>query len=457
GYQRAYVEGGDEGQPAEGDVAERRLPALAEGDGLDVASLEAKGHETSPPARYTEASLVKALEELGVGRPSTYAATIATIQDRGYVWKRGTALVPSFTAFAVVGLLERHFAELVDYAFTARMEDDLDDIAGGEEEMVPWLTRFYFGHDGDVGLKRLVSEHLGDIDARDVSTIPIGHDPEGAAIVARVGKYGPYLQRGEDKANIPEDTVPDELTPVRALELLEAPSGDRVLGDDPDSGLPVIARAGRYGPYVQLGEVDAGSKQKPHTAALLSTMTIDTLVLDEALRLLQLPRVVGSDPADGLEIAAHNGRYGPYLKKGSDSRSLDSEEELFSVTLERALKVFAQPKQRRGQSAAGPLRELGADPISGRPVVLKEGRFGPYVTDGETNASLRKGDTIEGVTSERAAELLQDRRTSAPTKAPGRGRPARAKKAAKKAPARKKKSPAAKKGATPNVMPPPGR
>ncbi len=442
GYQRAYVEGTDDETGTE--EAEQRLPALREGDLLTTESMTPRGHETSPPARYTEASLVRALEELGVGRPSTYAATIGTIQDRGYVWKKGTALVPSFTAFAVVTLLERHFPDLVDYAFTARMEDELDEIANGRAESVPWLSRFYFGSDtpggnGDVGLRRMVTDNIGDIDARQVSTIPLGVDSEGVEVVARVGKYGAYLLRGEDKANIPEDTIPDELTVERALELLAAPSDDRVLGIDPESGLEVFARAGRYGPYVQLGEIVEGSKDKPRTASLFKTMTLATLTLEDALRLLSLPRVVGVDPADGMEITAQNGRFGPYVKKGTDSRSLDSEESLFTIDLEGALRIFAEPK-RRGRQSAPPLRELAADPVSGRMMVVKEGRFGPYVTDGETNASLRRGDSVEELTDERAAELLADRRARGP--APGKA-------ASKKAPAKKaatKKAPAKKAG-----------
>jgi DNA topoisomerase-1 len=445
GYQRAYVEGRDEGTADDDESAERRLPALQEGDRLDLTDCEPRGHETSPPPRYTEASLVKALEEAGVGRPSTYASIIGTVQDRGYVWKKGTALVPSFTAFAVVTLLERHFPELVDYAFTARMEDDLDEIAGGSEEMVPWLTRFYFGHNGDAGLKSLVSEHLDEIDARDVNSIYLGPDPEGTDVVARVGRYGPYLQRGEETARIPEDLAPDELTVERALELLEAPSGDRTLGTDQESGLPVIARAGRFGPYVQLGEAGDGA-ERPRTASLLSTMDLGTVTLDDALRLLSLPRVVGVDPADGQEIAAMNGRYGPYIKKGDDTRSLDSEEQLFTVDLDAALRLFAEPKRRRGQRAStAPLRELGADPASGQPVVVKEGRFGPYVTDGETNASLRKGDTVEAITIERAAELLEDRRAKVAS-TPAKKKATRKKAAPKKQGAKKKKAAARGRG-----------
>ncbi|HVF75343.1 MAG TPA: type I DNA topoisomerase [Acidimicrobiales bacterium] len=412
GYMRAYVEGSDD-PDAELEDREVRLPAMAAGDALGLAGLEAKGHSTQPPARYTEASLVRALEEMGVGRPSTYASIIGTIQDRGYVWKKGTALVPSFTAFAVVGLLERHFPKLVDYAFTADMESELDEIAAGGEEAVPWLTSFYFGNASGVpGLKQLVSDHLGEIDAREVNSIPVNDE-----IMVRVGRYGPYVQRGDERASVPEDLAPDELTAEKAEELLSAPSGDRVLGEDPEAGLPVVAKAGRYGPYVQLGEGDAGSKTKPRTASLFKSMTLDSVTLEDALRLLQLPRVVGVDPTDGKEITAQNGRYGPYIKKGTDSRSIESEEQLLTITLEECQAVFAQPKQRgRGAAAAPPLRELGDDPVSGKPVVLKEGRFGPYVTDGETNASLRKGDSVEELTPERAAELLADRRAAGPPK-----------------------------------------
>jgi DNA topoisomerase-1 len=410
-----------------------RLPPLAVDDALSATELSPKGHTTQPPARFTEASLVKALEELGVGRPSTYASILATIQDRGYVSKRGSALVPSFTAFAVVGLLEEHFGNLVDYSFTASMEDELDDIAGGREEASPWLRRFYFGN-GHVGLKTMVSERLGDIDAREVNSIPIGTDGEGREIVVRVGRYGPYVQRGDERASVPEDLAPDELTPEKADELLSAPSGDRVLGDDPDTGLPVLARAGRYGPYVQLGELDGDSKEKPRTASLLKTMALDTISLEEALRLLTLPRIVGVDPADGEEIAAQNGRYGPYLKKGSDSRSLADEEQMFTVTVEEALALFAQPKRGRGRAAAAPpLREVGPDPTTGAPIVAKDGRYGPYLTDGEVNVSVPKGDTVEGITVERAAELLAEKRAMGPRPKSKKATKKVAKKVAKKA------------------------
>jgi DNA topoisomerase-1 len=440
GFMRAYVEGSDDPNAALEDQ-EVRLPQLAEGTALDVVDLEPKGHTTQPPARYTEASLVKALEEMGVGRPSTYASIIGTIQDRGYVWKKGSALVPSFVAFAVVTLLEQHFADLVDYAFTARMEDDLDEIASGGQESIPWLRRFYFGN-GREGLHDLVHERLGEIDAREVNSIPLaGGDGDG--IVIRVGRYGPYLQRGEETVSIPEDLAPDELTPERAEELLTAPSSDRMLGEDPESALPVYVKAGRFGPYVQLGELEDGA-EKPKTASLFKDMSPETVTLEDALRLLSLPRVLGTHPDDGEEIVALNGRYGPYIKKGSDTRSLDAEEQLFTVDLDAALALLAEPKRRRGQrAAAAPLRELGPDPASGEKVVVKDGRFGPYVTDGTTNASLRKGDTVDDITIERAAELLEERRQKAPVKKAAK----RTKKAAKKKKVTAKKATAAKKTA----------
>lgn len=454
GYLRAYQEGRDEPEGGEKDEQERILPPLQEGGRLTAERLEPKGHETKPPSRYTEASLVAKLEEIGVGRPSTYAATIGTIIDREYVWKRGSALVPSFTAFAVINLLETHFPELVDYAFTARMEDDLDDIAGGQAESIPWLSRFYFGN-GHVGLKDMVSD-LGAIDPRAVSSIPVGEDEEGRAIVARAGKFGAYLARmpapgsvgvdgepaKEDTVSLPDDIVPDELTVERATELLEAPSGDREVGTDPETGLTIFAKAGRFGPYVQLGELEDGGA-KPKTASLFKDMSLDTIDVDESLKLLSLPRVVGVDPADGAEITVQNGRYGPYLKKGSDSRSLSDERQLFTIGLEECLKILAEPKRRRGQgAAAAPLRELGVDPATDLPVVVKDGRFGPYVTDGESNASLRKGDTVEEITIERASELLADRRARGPAK---KKKAAKKKAGAKKAGAKKK---ATKKKAT---------
>ena len=409
GFLKAYVEDVEEG--TDRDDRERRLPPLAESDPLNTLRLAAAEHSTRPPARYTEASLIKELEDRDIGRPSTYATIIGTILDRGYVFKKGTALVPSFVAFAVITLLERHFAHLVDYEFTARMEDALDQIAAGESGRVPWLRRFYFGTDGEEGLKDLVSD-LGEIDARDVSSFPLA----GTDIVIRVGRYGPYLEHDGQRVNIPEGTAPDELTAELAQDLFSRPSGDKILGTDPETGLTVVARAGRYGPYVtEVLADDAQPSVKPRTASLLKAMDLDSVTLDDALRLLTLPRTIGE--IDGEPVTVQNGRYGPYAKKGSDSRSLDSDEQLFTLTLEQAREIFAQPKQRgraARAAAAPPLRELGDDTASGKPIVLREGRFGPYVTDGETNASLRKGDLPEAITLQRAIELLAERRAAAP-------------------------------------------
>jgi DNA topoisomerase I len=447
GFLRAYVESTDD-EDGEQDDAERRLPRVTTGDPLDVDRLDPQGHTTSPPARFTEASLVKRLEELGIGRPSTYASIITTVQDRGYVWKKGSALVPTWLAFAVVNLMEQHFERLVDYGFTASLEDDLDVIAGGQGKGSSWLSRFYFGStegkEGGLarqgGLKAIIGKNLDEIDARAISTIPVGMTDEGRPVVVRVGRYGPYVQVGEDgsedvlKASLPEDLAPDELTVDRAVELASAPSGDRVLGQDPTTGYDVVARAGRYGPYVSL-VLPEGSKDKPPTASLFASMDLETIDLETALKLLTLPRTLG-EAEDGEPVTAQNGRYGPYVSKGKESRSLDSEERLFDVTLEEALALLAQPKQygRRAAAPKPPLKELGPDPVTGKPMVVKEGRFGPYVTDGEgTNASLRKGDTPEGLTDERAAELLAERRARgpAPKKAPAKRAPA------KKAPAKK--------------------
>jgi DNA topoisomerase-1 len=409
GFLKAYVEDADD-PTADRDDRERRLPSLAENDPLDVLRLAPAEHSTRPPARYTEASLVKELEDREIGRPSTYASIIGTILDRGYVFKRGPALVPSFLAFAVVTLLERHFGQLVDYEFTARMEDVLDEIARGEAERVPWLRRFYFGADGDRGLKSLVGD-IGDIDAREVSSFPLA----GTDIVVRVGRYGPYLERDGQRANVPEDIAPDELTAERAEELFSKPNGGRILGPDPSTGHVVVAKDGRFGPYVTEQAADGGpALAKPRSASLLKSMSLDTITLEDALRLLTLPRVLGE--LDGEQVTVQNGRYGPYAKKGSDSRSLDSEAQLFTLTLAEAKELFAQPKTRgrRTGAAAPPLRELGEDPATGKPMVIREGRFGPYVTDGETNASLRKGDEVASITVVRAAELLADRRAAPP-------------------------------------------
>ena len=454
GFRRVYTEGTDE--EADQEEAERRMPSLTAGDPLAIDDLSPSGHTTQPPARYTEASLVRRLEELGVGRPSTYAAIMNTIVDRGYVWKKGAALVPSFTAFSVVTLLEKHFPNLVDYAFTARMEDDLDGIASGDREAIPWLSRFYFGPadnepDDDsahgvakYGLRTAVSDRLGDIDARAVNSIPIGADENGEPVVVRVGRYGPYVQRGEDRASLPDDLPPDELTLDRALSFISAPSDDRTLGDDPETGLAVVVRSGRFGPYVQVGEEAEDGGEKPKRASLLSGMQPETITLDDALKVLSLPRVVGTDPADGTEVVVQNGRYGPYVTKGKENRSLDSEDQLFTITLEQCLELLAQPRRRRGQTAKPPLRDLGLDPATEKPMLVKDGRYGPYVTDGEVNASLGKADSVETLTVERASELLQRRRDRI---AAGGGKPPARRKstAKKKAPAKsgtaKKKSP----------------
>ncbi|WP_457032005.1 type I DNA topoisomerase [Kitasatospora sp. P5_F3] len=468
GFLKAYVEGADDPN-AELDDRERRLPQVTEGDPLAAEQLNPEGHSTKPPARYTEASLVKELEDREIGRPSTYASIIDTIINRKYVFKKGTALVPSFLSFAVVNLLEKHFGRLVDYDFTARMEDDLDRIAAGEAQSVPWLKRFYFGGvegaaeggaaeagngDGDHlgGLKELVTD-LGAIDAREISSFPLNDE-----ITLRVGRYGPYVERaskveGEpgQRADVPDEMPPDELTVELAEELLAKPSGDFELGQDPESGNQLVAKDGRYGPYVTEilpeGTPKTGKNAvKPRTASLLKTMTLDTVTLADALRLLSLPRVVGTD-AEGVEITAQNGRYGPYLKKGTDSRSLTDEEQMFTVTLEEALAIYAQPKLRGRAAAAPPLKELGNDPVSERPVVVKDGRFGPYVTDGETNATLRKDDEVETITPERGYELLAEKRARGPVKKKAVAKKAPAKKAAPAKTAAAKKT-AAKKTTT---------
>jgi DNA topoisomerase-1 len=412
---------------------------------VTAVALEAEDHSTNPPSRYTEASLVKALEERGIGRPSTYASIIGTIIDRGYVTKRGSALVPTFLAFAVIRLLEEHFSHLVDYAFTASMEDVLDSIAAGDAGMVDWLTRFYFGDDAMVGLKPLVSD-LGEIDARSISSFPIGDPADG--VLLRVGKYGPYLERpGSDpegdpqRANVPEELAPDELTPEKAEELFNVPSGERELGEHPEWGSSIVAKSGRYGPYVtEVLPEEAPKSLKPRTASLFSDMSLDTVTIDDAVRLLSLPRTVGTDPSDDQVITAQNGRYGPYLKKGTDSRSLEREEQLFTITLDEALAIYAQPKQRGRRAALPPLRDLGVDESTGRQVVIKDGRFGPYITDGETNATVPRSSDPLTLDRQRALDLLAEKRAAgpAPKKAPAR-RPVKkatkktTKKAAKKA------------------------
>ena len=469
GFLAAYEEGRDaeryqdDAGAAAKDSKDVRLPAMIAGQELAALDAEASGHETTPPPRYTEASLVKALEEREIGRPSTYAATMSTISDRGYVDHRGQALVPTWLAFAVTRLLEENFTELVDYDFTASMERDLDRIAAGEEDRVAWLRRFYNGQGGAgteqaaqaasneleaaaaalraQGLKGLV-DNLGEIDARAVNSIEIG---EG--ITLRVGRYGPYLEDAEGKrANVPADLAPDELTVDKARELFTRAADDgRELGVDPVSGHVIIAKDGRYGPYVtevlpepeETAEAEAtktaktakstkakkttkaakAARPKPRTASLLRSMDLSTVTLEQALDLLSLPRVVGQDPESGEDITAQNGRYGPYLKKGTDSRSLETEEQIFTVTLEQALEIFAQPKRRRGQAAArGPLRELGQDPATDKPVVIKDGRFGPYITDGQTNVTVPRSEDPATISAERAFELLADKRAKGPAK-----------------------------------------
>ncbi|HEX6247544.1 MAG TPA: type I DNA topoisomerase, partial [Nocardioidaceae bacterium] len=430
GFMKAYVEGSDD-PSAESDDRETRLPAVAEGDSVSAAALKAAGHETKPPARYTEATLIRELEEREIGRPSTYASIIGTILNRGYVYKKGTALVPAWLAFSVIRLLEEHFTRLVSYEFTAQMEDVLDEIAAGRRDRNTELAEFYFGHGDIEGLQKLVSE-LGDIDARDLATFPIAD-----GIDLRVGRYGPYVETAEGKrANVPEDLPPDELTVEKAQELLENPAGaETELGRDPETGNTVVAKNGRYGPYVtELLPDDAPKSAKPRTSSLFTSMSLETITLDDALRLLTLPRVVGSDPESGEEITAQNGRYGPYLKKGTDSRSIDSEEKLLTITLEEALEIYKQPKAR-GRAAASPGREIGDDPATGNKITVKSGRFGPYVTDGEYNATLRQGDDEATISIERAAELLAEKRAKGPAKK--RGAKKTAKKATKKTAAKK--------------------
>jgi DNA topoisomerase I len=408
GFLRAYVEGTDDPQAALDDQ-ETPLPPLAQGATVPVESVDPNGHATTPPARFTEASLVKKLEELGIGRPSTYASIMTALQAR-YVWKKGQALVPEWVSFVVVNLMEKHFDELVDYAFTAEMEDDLDRIAGGDGHKVDFLKQFYFGQGKHPGLKGLVS-NLEAIDAAGLNAIPIGKDPGASEVVVRVGRYGPYLKRGEDTAPVPERLAPDELTEQKALEILSAPKGGRVLGNDPATGLPVFAKSGRFGPYVQLGEATDGG-EKPKTQSLLRTMTPETVTLEDALKLLALPRKLGTSP-EGEEVLACYGKFGPYLKKGEETRNLgaDNDAIVLSIGLDQALDIFKQPKQFRGRGAPKPpLASFGEDPVSGGKIVCKEGRFGPYVTDGETSASLRKGDDPADLTEARAIELLAERR-----------------------------------------------
>ena len=437
GFLKAYVEAVDEATDSQSDDSQARLPQLSKGQSLTAEQVRALGHETRPPARYTEPSLVAKLEELTIGRPSTYATIIRTITSRDYVFKKGSALVPTWLAFAVTRLLEEHFPKLVDYAFTAEMEDVLDEIADGRAERVAVLTDFYFGRGDEEGLQRLVSE-LGEIDARKLSTFAVGDVDSG--IDVRVGRYGTYVEDAEGRrANVAEDLPPDELTVDLARELLSKPMGEeRELGTDPENGLPVVARNGRFGPYVtEILPEDAPKNAKPRTGSLFASMSVESVTLEQALQLMSLPRVVGV-AEDGTEVTAQNGRYGPYLKKGTDSRSLESEEQIFGITLDEANAIYAQPKQRGRAAAKPPLKELGDDPVSGKPMIIKDGRFGAYVTDGETNATLRRGDEVESITPERGAELLAEKRAKGP--AP--------KRTTRKAPAKKAAGSTAKKAAS---------
>ncbi|WP_297850381.1 type I DNA topoisomerase [uncultured Corynebacterium sp.] len=508
------------------DKNEKHLPQLAEGDGLATREVTADGHSTNPPARYTEASLVKKMEELGIGRPSTYASIIKTIQDRGYVAPRGNALVPTWVAFSVVGLLEQNFDALVDYEFTSSMEDELDEIARGNENRTQWLTGFYFG-DADAdestaeaiarrgGLKSIIESNLESIDARRVNSLELFHDDEDRPVYVRVGRYGPYLERqvgttaeGEpeyQRANLPESTTPDEVTKEMAEKLFATPPTGRELGENPKTGRTVVAKEGRYGPYVtelvrdderataesraeeiiaqERAEEDAqraaegkraknwetktaanqkakrveqliDEQLKPATASLFSSMEPSTVTLDEALQLLSLPREVGEDPADGEMITAQNGRYGPYLKKGSDSRSLANEEQIFSITLDEARRIYAEPKRRGRAAAKPPLKMLGDNDVSGKPMTVKDGRFGPYVTDGETNASLQRGDTPETMTDQRANELLSARRAREAEEGAGGAKKTTKKRTTKKS-AKKTAKKTAKKSAKKTAKKPP--
>jgi DNA topoisomerase-1 len=438
GFLEAYEEGKDEKRSDADRADDQSLPQLAVGDEIRMREVEPKGHTTTPKPRYTEASLVKALEEKGIGRPSTFASIIDVILDRGYVTKKGQALVPSWLAFSVVRLLEQHFADLVDYDFTAALEDDLDAIARGEQQRVAWLQDFYFGSEGQVGLRNVV-DNLGEIDARELNSTRISD-----VATLRFGKYGPYLEVSDPqqpdaaprRVNVPDDLAPDELTAARAQELIDAPvAGDRVLGENPANGKIVVVKDGRFGPYVQeeepvdpeaadlaTGEIEDAPKKrtakkaaapKPRTASLFKTMSVDTVDLETALKLLDLPRTLGADPESGEPITAQNGRYGAYIKKGTDSRSLDDEDQIFTITLDQALARFAEPKYgaRRASSA---LKEFDNDPVSGKPIKLKDGRFGPYVTDGTTNATIPRGEDAMEVTFDRAVQLLADKRAKGP-------------------------------------------
>ncbi len=441
GFLRAYVAGSDDPEAELADQ-EKILPQLSQGEALDVEGLEPSSHTTQPPARYTEASLVKELEARGIGRPSTYASIIQTIQDRGYVWNKSQALVPTFTAFAVTRLLERNLPDLVDYDFTARMEDELDAIALGESEAAPWLNDFYFGvADADNGRRQIMRMGLRalvasgeNIEPREASRITIGQTPDGERVVVRVGRYGPYIQIGESevRASIPDDMPPDELTLERALEMVaKAAEGDKVLGKDPATGKPVYVKSGRFGPYIQLGEREDGG-DKPKMASLWKSMEPETVTLEQAVMLLSFPREVGPHPETGEIITVQDGRYGPYVKMGAETRSLESQEQLATITLDEAVAKLKEPKRGRGSGAASVIADLGTHPENGEKIQVKNGRFGPYVTDGTVNATVPKGSDPEKVDLEQAVELLARREE----KLRSQGKDPRAKKTRK--PARKK-------------------
>lgn len=446
GFRRAYVEGTDDPEAELADQ-ERILPPLTEGALVPVTDVTMKSHDTQPPDRFSEATLIKKLEDLGIGRPSTYASVMKTIDKRGYVWKKGKSLVPAFRAFAVVNLLETYFADLVDYQFTASMEDDLDAIADGREHLEPWLRKFYFGDEGastnfaKAGLEKVTHADF-DFDFAAINSLPLGVADDGQPVAVRSGRYGPYLVHGDDRVSIPEATEPDSLTVARALELLAAPSNDRELGTDATTGEPIFLKAGRYGPYVQVGDgAELAAGEKPRTASLFASMDVATVTIDDARRLLSLPRTVGLHPDDQAPVLAQNGRYGPYITWGKETRSLDTEAAIFTVTLDDALALLAQPKVRGRRAAAGPLKDLGLDPVTKLHVVVKTGKFGNYVTDGEVNATLRLGDAVELLTIDRACELLAEKRNAEPSTRPRKA-------PAKKAPAKKA---TAKKAATKKV------
>jgi DNA topoisomerase-1 len=443
GYLRAYVEGSDD-PSAELADQERVLPNVDVGERLKCTALEAKEHTTQPPGRYSEASLTKALEERGIGRPSTYASIIDTIQHRNYVFKKQNALVPTWVAFSVVQLLEEHLAGLVDYQFTAQMEDDLDAISRGEQEYVRYLEKFYYGN-GAPGLKKQLNHKLDEIDPARISRIHIGTPPGSDPIYVRVGRYSPFIEQGDRTASLPEDTPPDEVTVESALKLLEqAQQGEEPLGFDPDTGKPVYLKTGRFGPYVQRGTPD--DEDKPQNASLLKGMNPADIDLPTALKLLSLPRNLGDHPEMGKPVMAYNGRFGPYVKCGEETRSLPADISPLDVMLEQAILLLAQPKTR-GRGAAAkkePLRVFEKpSPVTEKPVQILDGRYGAYLTDGETNVSLRKGMTVEEITFDEAVTMLAEKAAQGPPKKKAARRTAKKaapKKGVTKKPAAKKKT-----------------